>query len=121
MSNLPVDRDKNYMKETWGTTKLITDYDSLSHLEAPPGSTTGNHYTYGFGFFKERVMSGSEELLREIHHDNLTPKTDNIHADSEITVKHDLKTQTTLHEQIRNDDDYDDWGYGTEPTYGKKW
>jgi hypothetical protein len=24
-----------------------------------------------------------------------------------------------LHEKIRNDEDYDDWDYGTEPTYGK--
>jgi hypothetical protein len=28
MSNLPVDRDPNYMKEMWGTTQLITDHDS---------------------------------------------------------------------------------------------
>jgi|TARA_Y100000356_G_C10996464_1_gene151073 hypothetical protein len=33
--------------------------------------------------------------------------------------KHDLKRQTLLHEQIRNDEDYDDWDYGTEPSYGK--
>lgn len=26
MSNLPVDRDKNYMYQMWGTTSLITDY-----------------------------------------------------------------------------------------------
>lgn len=26
MSNLPVDRDSNYMREMWGTSKLITDY-----------------------------------------------------------------------------------------------
>jgi hypothetical protein len=31
----------------------------------------------------------------------------------------DLKRQTTLHEQIRNDEDYDDWEYGTEPSFGK--
>ena len=30
MSNLPVDRNKKYMREMWGTTKLVTDYDSLS-------------------------------------------------------------------------------------------
>jgi hypothetical protein len=34
---------------------------------------------------------------------------------------HDLKKQTDLHEKIRNAEDYDDWEYGTEPTYGKKW
>ena len=33
---------------------------------------------------------------------------------------HDLERQTMLHEQIRNDDDYDDWEYGTEPSYGKR-
>lgn len=33
--------------------------------------------------------------------------------------KHDLKKQTLLHEKIRNDEDYDDWEYGTEPSYGK--
>ena len=31
----------------------------------------------------------------------------------------DMKRQTVLHEEIRNDEDYDDWEYGTEPTYGK--
>jgi len=25
-----------------------------------------------------------------------------------------------LHEKIRNDADYDDWEYGTEPTYGRQ-
>ena len=31
-----------------------------------------------------------------------------------------LKKQNELHEKIRNDADYDDWEYGTEPVYGKK-
>jgi len=26
-----------------------------------------------------------------------------------------LKKQSELHERIRNDQDYDDWEYGTEP------
>jgi hypothetical protein len=26
-----------------------------------------------------------------------------------------------LHEKIRNDEDYDDWSYGTEPMYGSSW
>ena len=33
--------------------------------------------------------------------------------------KHFLKEQTEMHEKIRNDEDYDEWEYGTEPTYGK--
>ena len=35
--------------------------------------------------------------------------------------KHNFDTQNNLHEVIRNDEDYDDWDYGTEPSYGKKW
>jgi hypothetical protein len=79
MSNLPVDRDSNYMREMWGTTKLITDYDS----------------------------NGPKRVIQEIYHD--------------LAPKHDLKKQTELHEKIRNDEDYDDWSYGTEPTYGSPW
>lgn len=26
MANSPVDRDKEYMYKTWGTTRLVTDY-----------------------------------------------------------------------------------------------
>ena len=32
--------------------------------------------------------------------------------------KHHLKEQAQLHSAIRNDEDYDDWEYGTEPIYG---
>jgi hypothetical protein len=77
MSNLPVDRDKNYMHQMWGTTKLITDYQNQS----------------------------PQRVIQEVMHDD--------------APKHNLKKQTELHEKIRNDEDYDDWEYGTEPTYGK--
>jgi len=79
MSNLPVDRDKDYMKQMWGTTSLITDYNSKL----------------------------SKRVIQEVMHD--------------LAPHHNLKKQTDLHEKIRNDADYDDWEYGTEPTYGKKW
>ena len=45
-------------------------------------------------------------MLREIASDDLTPK------------KHDFHIQNEIHEKIRNDEDYDDWDYGTEPLYG---
>jgi hypothetical protein len=77
MSNLPVDRNSNYMRKMWGTTKLITDYTT------------------------------EQKVLQEIMHD---------HAPT-----HDLKKQADLHEKIRNDEDYDDWEYGTEPSYGSSW
>ena len=31
--------------------------------------------------------------------------------------RHNLKKQSDLHSKIRNDEDYDDWEYGTEPIY----
>ena len=44
-----------------------------------------------------------QKMLREIANDKLTAK------------KHDFIHQNALHEKIRNEDDYDDWEYGTEP------
>ena len=79
MSNSPVDRDKNYMYQMWGTTKLTTDYESSPE---------------------------KKKVIQEIMHD--------------LAPIHDLKGQTDLHEKIRNDDDYDDWSYGLDATYGKK-
>ena len=49
----------------------------------------------------------SKKVIQEIMHDEIPYK------------KHHLKEQTELHKSIRNDDDYDDWEYGTEPTYGQ--
>jgi len=47
-----------------------------------------------------------KKMLREITNDDLTPK------------RHNFKIQNELHSKIRNDTDYDDWEYGTEPNYG---
>ncbi|QPX48156.1 hypothetical protein PQC13_gp191 [Synechococcus phage S-SRM01] len=79
MSNLPVDRNSDYMREMWGTNRLITDYNSIP----------------------------AKRVIQEVMHD--------------LAPKHDLKKQHELHEKIRNDEDYDDWEYGTEPTYGSSW
>ena len=49
-----------------------------------------------------------QKMLREIANDDLTPK------------KHDFSHQNEIHEKIRNDEDYDDWEYGTEPLYESK-
>ena len=76
MSNLPVDRDKEYMYSMWGTKKLVTDYQ-----ENP-----------------------QKRVIQEIMHDT--------------APKHNFAKQVELHEKIRNDEDYDDWEYGTEPSYG---
>lgn len=92
MGNSPVDRDSNYMREMWGTTRLVTDYHQSEKMHDFLDNL-GNHQ--------------HQKMLREIANDDLTPK------------KHDFATQNELHEKIRNDEDYDDWDYGTEPTYGK--
>lgn len=36
-------------------------------------------------------------------------------------MKHDFSQQRLLHSQIRNDQDYDDWEYGTEPLPDESW
>jgi len=79
MSNLPIDRNSNYMRQMWGTTKLVTDYE----------------------------QKPTTRVIQEFMNDQ--------------APKHDLSKQTDLHEKIRNDEDYDDWEYGTEPVYGKNW
>jgi hypothetical protein len=79
MSNLPIDRNSNYMRQMWGTTKLVTDYE----------------------------QKPTTRVIQEFMNDQ--------------APKHDLTKQTDLHEKIRNDEDYDDWEYGTEPVYGKNW
>ena len=47
------------------------------------------------------------KVIQEIMHDEI-PKN-----------KH--KLSENIHKKIRNDEDYDDWTYGTEPTYGSSW
>ena len=81
MSNLPVDRDSNYMHQMWGTARLITDYD----------------------------VQEQPRTIQEIMHDDIPAR------------KHYLKEQSEMHKQIRNQNDYDDWEYGTEPSYGSSW
>ena len=51
--------------------------------------------------------SEKKRVIQEVMHD--------------LAPRHDLKKQVELHEKIRNDEDYDDWEYGTEPNYGSLW
>ena len=41
--------------------------------------------------------------------------------DSAAPHPHDFDVQKALHQQIRNDPDYDDWEYGTEPLPHEAW
>ncbi len=75
-----VDKNQNFMKNQWGTEFLSSEYGWESKIE-------------------------QKKMLREINHDDLTPK------------KHNFMVQNEIHSKIRNDDDYDDWEYGTEPIF----
>ena len=61
------------------------------------------HLTSDYGVF-EQIKK--KQVLQEIVNDNYSQK------------KHDFSKQNEIHSRIRNDEDYDDWEYGTEPTYG---
>jgi len=75
------DRNTDFMYQTWGTNRLITDYYPLDE---------------------------QKKVIQEIMHDEIEKN------------KHNLTEQSQLHQKIRNDEDYDDWEYGTEPIYGVK-
>jgi hypothetical protein len=77
MGNSPVDRNSNYMKEMWGTTRLITDYHQSEKMNDFLDNL-GNHQ--------------HQKMLREIANDDMTPK------------KHDSKQQSELYEKIHNDE-----------------
>ena len=67
-------------------------------------------------------MWGTDKLITDYTLSEQRPKKviqEIMHDD--IGKKHHLKEQSNLHERIRNDEDYDDWEYGTEPSYGSSW
>lgn len=78
---MTADKNKEYMMNMWGTQYLSNEYG-----------------------WEEKISK--QKMLREINHDEMTPK------------KHDFELQNEIHSRIRNDDDYDDWEYGTEPLFG---
>jgi hypothetical protein len=65
-----------------------------------------NSLVTDYGSIKSKI---DKKMLREINHDVMTPK------------KHDFIIQNELHEKIRNEEDYDDWEYGTEPIPLQEW
>ena len=67
-------------------------------------------------------LSLDKEEMYQVWSSNTTPPKrviQEIMHDS--APKHDFKKQVELLEKIRNDADYDDWQYGTEPSYGSSW
>ena len=74
MGNSPVDRDTDYMREMWGTTKLVTDYDQNEKMNAK------------HDFLDNLANHQHQKMLREIANDDKTPK------------KRDYLVQTELYE-----------------------
>ncbi len=57
-------------------------------------------------------------VLMQAESDNASGKS----PDSpELPLPHDFDVQKELHQKIRNDPDYDDWEYGTEPLPHEGW
>ena len=53
------------------------------------------------------LFEPEKKVIKEVLYDDCT--------------KHNLKKQSELHQKIRNDEDYDDWEYGTDANYGFLW
>ena len=94
MANSPVDRNVEIMKSEFGTTKLVTDYNWEATMK--PNND----------FLDNLANDQHQILLRELDYEK---NRKNLHK---------FKKSNDLHEKIRNDDDYDDWEYGTEPLFG---
>ena len=94
MANSPVDRNVGIMKSEFGTIHLVTDYNWEAKM-------TPNHD------FLDNLANDQHQIpLRELDHEK---NRKNLHK---------FKKSNDLHEKIRNDEDYDDWEYGTEPLFG---
>lgn len=52
-------------------------------------------------------LSEKKKVIQEIMHDDIE--------------KNKFSLTESVHKIIRNDNDYDDWEYGTEPSYGHPW
>tara|TARA_A100001515_G_scaffold57811_1_gene45614 strand:- start:1073 stop:1324 length:252 start_codon:yes stop_codon:yes gene_type:complete len=81
MGNSPVDRDKNYVREMWGTTKLVTDYYRDEEM-------TANH-----DFLDNLANDQHQKMLREISNDDITPKKRDTVNQEDLYEKADDNTE----------------------------
>jgi len=65
-------------------------------------------------------MWGTDKLVTDYSLDKKPRVIQEIMHD-DVKKKHNLTEQNNLHKKIRNDENYDDWEYGTEPQYGSLW
>ena len=69
MGNSPVDRDKDYMKNLWGTTSLTTDYWSLPHKTNDPDELELNEVMYHKA--KKSKINIQEEIFNPEDYDSI--------------------------------------------------
>ena len=81
MGNSPVDRDKNHVREMWGTTKLVTDYYRDKEM-------TANH-----DFLDNLANDQHQKMLREISNDDITPKKRDTVNQEDLYEKADDNTE----------------------------
>jgi len=81
MGNSPVDRNSNYMKEMWGTTKLVTDYYQDEKM-------TSEH-----DFLDNLANHQHQKMLREISNDDITPKKRDTVNQEDLYEKMDDNTE----------------------------
>jgi hypothetical protein len=81
MGNSPVDRDENYMRKMWGTTKLVTDYYKEEEMDT-------NH-----DFLDNLANHQHQKMLREIANDDITPKKRDTVNQEDLYEKADDNTE----------------------------
>lgn len=66
-----------------------------------------------------RVSQNGEHMVSGVMTDPAQQPA--LHSDTPLNTPHDFDVQKELHQKIRNDPDYDDWEYGTEPLPHEAW
>jgi len=84
MGNSPVDRDINYMREMWGTTKLATDY--INYYENEEMNPQND-------FLDNLANDQHQKMLREISNDDITPKKRDTINQEDLYEKSDDNTE----------------------------
>lgn len=63
-------------------------------------------------------MWGTNSLITDYKNSDNNPQIIQEIMHDDLKKPNRFKKSSDLHQKIRNDNDYDDWEYGTEPTYG---
>jgi hypothetical protein len=67
------------------------------------------------------TLAGKNGRQRRQAMTSVNPATPDANPVASDGQPHDFEVQKQVHQQIRNDPDYDDWEYGTEPLPHEAW